>query len=495
MKEHTRLLPFSILFSLVLALLLMGCGENDPPAPTLALTPLPTAVSQLPPTFTPPQPFERFFATFPAVTVTQQPLPVQATDTPIPFGDTAVELRYRIPALGLDRRLQGTISSQIVIVDETTGQAIQRANQADVLLQLQQVLPDLLLPVVPEGCDTCVFISFDLPYAQLHNEGWLRDPVLLASLENYMAVGLGPHFPAGTVAGLRRSASPYAPAHTIALTSDGLLYTWLATEPEVSLPVAAAPELLQLVAEFSAEGLDSEYVANCAVAPLEKLFVQSEEQAGVAFNIVCPEYSLPLSLLPLYAGLDAALAEKLAQSDAVLPRPPTDFPLTAVLDYQRTDGARLTLFADGTAVTVSPTGEQFTTVLSTTQTISLTSELIANGIVRTGLNAFQPEEPSVITTAGGVTTTVTTTPRPPRTVLVVRGPSGVYDAEWFELFDLPELQALNDLLGQLLLTTVSEPEETAIPEGTVEPESTIEPESTATPALVGTAVPVPTSTP
>jgi hypothetical protein len=222
---------------------------------------------------------------------------------------------------------------------------------------------------------------------------------------------------------------------------------------------------------------------------LEKLFVQKEGQAGVAVNIVCPEYSLPLSLLPLYAGLDAALAEKLAQNDAVLPSPPTDFPLTAVLDYQRTDGARLTLFADGTAVTVSPTGEQFTTVLSPTQTISLTTELIANGTVRTGLNAFQPQESFAVVVTDGVTTTITTTPRPPRTVLVVRGPSGVYDAEWFELFELPELQALNDLLGQLLLTTISEPEETAIPEGTVEPEST------ATLTVVGTAVPAPTSTP
>jgi len=193
---------------------IVGCAESNA-APTLAVTPIPSPVAEIPATFTPPQPFERFFPTSPVVTVTQPTIPTRPTDTPIPFGDTVVEVRYQIPALGLDRRLQGSISSQIVIVDETTGMALKRSNQAGVLLDLQQVLPELLLPVVPEGCDTCVYIFYELPYADLQAEGWLRDPVLLASLENYFTTSIGPHFPPNTIAGIRRSPSPYAPAHTV----------------------------------------------------------------------------------------------------------------------------------------------------------------------------------------------------------------------------------------------------------------------------------------
>ncbi|HUM68821.1 MAG TPA: hypothetical protein PLK31_08250, partial [Chloroflexota bacterium] len=254
---------FYVNFALLIlaALATIGCTRQQEIAPTLVVTPLPTPISHLPPTFTPPNPSDRLFPTFPVVTVTQRPL--AATSTPIDFGETAVEVRYTIPALGLDRRLQGSISSQIIVVDEMTGQAIKRSNQGGVLLQLQQVLREMLLPVVPEGCEGCVFVSYNLPYSERQGEGWLRDPVILASLENYLAVSLGPHFPPGTVAGLRRSASPFAPAHTIALTADGLLYIWLATESEVSPPIAADPALLAALDVLPLASLNNEYVAAC----------------------------------------------------------------------------------------------------------------------------------------------------------------------------------------------------------------------------------------
>ncbi len=455
---------------------LIGCTRQEDIAPTLAVTPLPTPVSELPPTFTPPSPSERLFPTFPAVTVTQRPL--AATSTPIDFGETAVEIRYTIPALGLDRRLQGSISSQIILVDESTGQAVKRSNQGGVLLQLQQVLRELLLPVVPEGCDSCVFVSYDLPYSELHGEGWLRDPVILASLENYLAVSLGPHFPPGTVLGLRRSASPFAPAHTAALTADGLLYTWLATESEVGEPVAADPGLLAALNELSLATLNNEYGTACLGSPLESLFIQQGTQSRT-IGLVCPEYTLPAPLLPLYVGLDAALTAKLAEREEVLPRPPTDFPLTAVLDYKRVDGARLTLYMDGTAVALSSTGQVFTGAITTTQSISLTNELIASGAVRTGLNSFPADATSIITTTEGVTVTVTATPKPPRTQLLVRGPGGVYDGEWFGTADLVQLAALNALLDGLL-NPAALPEETAVPtgDGTATPAETVSPEAT-----------------
>ncbi|NJN54708.1 MAG: hypothetical protein HC804_08110, partial [Anaerolineae bacterium] len=320
--------------------------------------------------------------------------------------------------------MQGSISSQIILVDETSGQAIKRNNQAAVLLDLQQALPELLLPVVPDGCEGCVFISYDLPFAELHGEGWLRDPVMLASLENYMAVGLGPYFPPNTVAGLRRSASPFAPAHTVALTADGLLYTWLASESEVSPPITADPALLAALSELSLTELRDEYAASCIGSPLESLFIQQGD-VRQTIGLVCPEYALPAPLLPLYAGLDAAMTDKLAQRDDVIERPPTDFPLTAVLDYKRVDGARLTLYGDGTAVAQPANGESRTTIISPTLVLTLTNELIASGAVHTGLNTFGGNPTSIITNTEGLTETVTATPKPPRSSLVLRGPGGV----------------------------------------------------------------------
>lgn len=469
MKQH--LCTFLLMMSI---LLLFACNGQELPAATLALTPLPTPVQHLPPTFTPPQPFERLFPTFPAVTVTQRPLPDRATNTPIPFGDTTVEVQYIIPALGLNRRLQGSVSSQIILVDENTGEAVRRANQAGVLLQLQSTLPGLLLPVVPAGCDTCVYISYDLPYANQRDEGWLRDPVILASLENYMVVALGPHLPAGTVAGLRRAASPYAPAHTIALTAEGLLYIWLATENEVNLPTEAGPALLEAVANISLAGLNREYLAPCVGSTPEILLLKTAEQERT-INLACPEYVLPLSLLPLYAQFDDALAEKLGQSELVLARPPTDFPLRALLDYKRADGARLTLFSDNTAVAQNPAGETFTSTISAAEAITLTNELIAGGAIRTGLNTFIAETTAV---------TVTATPKPLHSVVIARGPVGVYDGEWFGSYDLNHLRPLNVLLARLLN-----------PAATLETPETLEEIATPAPEATGTAVPDETGTP
>lgn len=483
-----------------LALLMWGCAEPQPDSPTVALSPIPTPMAGLPPTFTPPQPFERYFPTFPAVTVTQPAIPTRPTDTPIPFGDTVVQVRYQIPALGLDRRLQGSISSQIIIVDEVTGMAIQRSNQAGVLLDLQQVLPDLLLPVVPEGCDTCVHLTYDLPYAERQGDGWLRDPVLLASLENYFTLSVGPHFPPQTAVGLRRSASAYAPAHSVALMADGTVAAWLASESEVEPPFPADPALTEAMAAFSFSGLADQYVAPCMGAPVESLYLNNGEQDGIV-GIICPEYALPTSLLPLYAALDAILADKLARNDDVLVRPPAGLPLTAVLDYQRIDGSRLTLYADGTAVAQPNTGPpaEVTAVLSTTQVLSLTADLIGSGAVRTGLTTFIRDDGSTLTD-----TEVTATPRPPRSLVLVRGPGGVYDGQWFGSFDVPALQPLNQLLADLLGTATEEPEAEGTAEpgttpeagtATPEPEETAVPEPTAAQAATETASPAPSATP
>lgn len=445
----------SALLLLLLLLAAVGCAQPEPP-PTQAVVVLPTAVLEIPPTFTLPPLSERGFPTAPVVTVTQAPL--RPTNTPIPFGDNVVELWYQIPTIGLERRLQGSIGSQIILVDEVTGVAIQRNNQASVLLDLQQLLPELLMPVVPEGCTGCVYLRYELPFGQFSAEGWLRDPVVLASLENFFALNLGPHFPPNTVLGLRRNATPYAPAHSMALTEDGQLYFWLANESEVRPPITADSALQQAFAELDTSGLAAQYAAACPGTALETLFIQQAERRG-SVAIVCPEYALPTPLQGVYAQLDAAIAAQLADNENVLPRPPVGFPLTAVLDYQRANGSRLTLYADGTATGQLADQPPMTEAIGVTEVISLTTEVLSAGLVRTGLNTFEIQQTQIITDANGITQTVTTTPKPPRTTLLVRGPAGVYDGEWFG-GNLPaQLTQLDALLDQLLAGGAVLPEE------------------------------------
>jgi hypothetical protein len=403
--------------------------------------------------------------------VTQAPLPTQATKTPIPFGANVVELRLTLPALGLDRRLQGSVNSQIILVDEITGFSVQRDNQASVLLDLQQVLPELVVNEVPEGCDSCVQVAYSLPFSGVAGEGWLQDPVLLASLENYFTITLGPHFPAGAMIGLRRSASPYAPAHSIAVMEDGRLYRWLANEAEIAPVGSASPELLAAFNELDPTGLAQQYAAPCAGTSLESLLLAGREDPRL-IALVCPEFSLSVSLQPLYVALDAVLNEMLAASTATLPRPPAAFPLDAVLNYQRNDGARLTIFMDNTAVVAINNSQPVSSTLSSSQVISLTTNLLASGSLRTGLTTFL-----------GTADAGTATPQASRSLLLVRGPAGVYDAQWLDTSNVEVLAELNSLLNQLLADGTAVPETTpaTTPEGT----ETVVPEATPTPTPNG----------
>ncbi|MEZ4594727.1 MAG: hypothetical protein R3D55_26820 [Chloroflexota bacterium] len=422
-----------------LVLLLLAGGVwaacSQPPAEQTPLADLPVPTSPaIPPTFTPLPPGSEL-NTIPIVTVTQAPLPTQVTKTPIPFGANVVELRLTIPSLGLDRRLQGSVNSQIVLVDERTGFAVQRDNQASVLLDLQQVLPELVTTPVPEGCETCARVAYSLPFSGVEGEGWLRDPVLLASLENYFTITLGPHFPAGAVIGLRRSASAFAPAHTIAVMEDGRLYRWMANQAEVTPAEVAPPELLAAYAALDAPALAQQYAAPCPGSSLESLLLAGRD-AQRLIALVCPEFAVPATLQPLYVALDAALNEMLEASEATLPRPPAAFPLDAVLDYQRSDGAELTIFMDDTAVLTLNNGQTISTTLGSSQVISLTTALLASGSLRTGLATFLGDG--------------TATPEAAQSVLLVRGPGGVYDAQWNDAFAVVELAELNALLNELL---------------------------------------------
>ena len=412
---------------------LIGCGNAAPDVPSQGAVPTSTPVV-IPPTFTLPPPEDRV-SNIPVVTVTQAPLP--ETSTPIPFGANVVELRLTIPSIGYDRRLQGSVSSQIIIADESNGFAIQRNNQAGVLLDLQQVLPELVLAAVPDGCESCVRLRYNLPFSGVEGDGWLRDPVLLASLENYFTTTLGPHFPAEAIVGLRRSASPYAPAHMVAVTADGRLFRWLVSEGEAAPIGVASPGLLAAFDAIDPPALAQQYAAPCPGSALESLFLAGREDDRL-IAVVCPEFAISADLQPLYLALDVSINELLEASEDTIVRPPAGFPLAAVLDYQRIDGAQLTIFANDTAVASNPAVTQLvTTTLSSSQVISLTTDLLASGSLRTGLTTF-------LTDAG------TATPTAARTVLLVRGPAGVYDAQWVNVTAVPELAELDDLLNQLL---------------------------------------------
>ena len=449
--------------------LLAACANAVPEEPPLATAPVPTAPA-IPPTFTPAPPGSDF-NTIPIVTVTQAPLPTMETSTPIPFGSNVVELRLTIPTIGFDRRLQGSVSSQIILVDENNGFSVQRDNQAGVLLDLQQVLSELVLLAVPDECDGCVRLAYNLPFSGVQGEGWLRDPVLLASLENYFTTVLGPHFPTEAIIGLRRSASPYAPAHSVAVMADGRLYRWFANEGEAAPVSSASPALLAAFEALDTQALLQQYAAPCPGTPLESLLLAGRE-AERLIALVCPEFALSADLQPLYVALDEALAELLASSEAIIARPPAAFPLAAVLDYQRVDNAQLTIFTDGTAVASGGSSQPITTTLSSSQVISLTTNLLGSGSMRTGLTTF----------LAGEGTGATATPSSPRTLLLVRGPAGVYDAQWFNTSDVPVLAELNELLNQLLLTGTTLPE--------ITPGATIE--ATATATAVTSPSPTPT---
>lgn len=427
-------------------LLLAGCaGEPAASVSTPAHTSLPPRPPvTLQPTFT-PQPTA---GPLPSITP-PPPRPTAVPNTPIPFDETVVELRYRIPALDLDRRLQGNVAGSIIVVDEATGLSRQRSNQAGIMLELRSALPGMSLEPLPEGCADCVHVTYAMPAQAVAGDGWLQDPVLLASIENYLAVGLGPHFPPDTAIGLRRFASPYAPAHTVAVAVDGQAQTWLATAPQIGPPTPANPDRaeLRLLAEIPLAGLRPQYVADCPERPFETLFLQVGE-TNWSGTIRCPELSLPPALLPLYLRLNEAAAE--ATAEISLPQPEPLFPLDALIVYQRADGAALTLFYDGALLGLDTSGQAFSGTLTTTLPLSLTQSVTGSNLLQPGYRTLLGE--TAVASSG------------PQTTLAARGPAGVLDGRWAAPPNHPIFAALNELLAALINVNILESvEEDIIP--------------------------------
>jgi hypothetical protein len=265
------------------------------------------------------------------------------------------------------------------------------------------------------------------------------------------------------------------------VTADGLLWRWLATDGEVPAPVRVeevAPELPALLADLPLDDLQDEYVTNCPAVPVETLYLNPDLAAdeGKSITIVCPAFSLPSTLLPLYLTLDNPLQELL--SGQGIPRPPLQIPLSSLLDYQRDDGARLTLLADGRALAhTADAGEVVTATLTSAEVVSITVSLAESGVLAPGVEAYAAAEAS--------------------NILLLRAAQGMMEYAWNENDEIPEalvedLDILDALLDRMLnldaveedgdvgpqpnatgtVTTTPEPDTTMTPTATLPPEET-----------------------
>lgn len=356
----------------------VGCNQNTPAAPitpttdsqAAAITITPIILPTLYPTFTPPP--------TPLPTLTSPATPTEPQPTQIPLDTVVVAIRYAIPSLGLSRRLQGNAGTEITITDETTQITTNRPNQGAVLLEMQQAFTNLILPDLPEGCQSCVELEYSLPLLGQSGRGWLQDPILLSSIENYMALALGAHYPPQTLVGLRRSASTYSVAETVALTADGRLWRWLATEAKVAEAEEVTSTLPALLANVQNLTLSDRYLAICPNVPIETLFL-ADANGGQYIPIICPELVLPTSLIPFYLELDRALDE--INRETTLEHPEPALPLAAVLFYQRADGKQITLFADEEQLLKELTAEPQTDLFTPSEVASLINALVATELL------------------------------------------------------------------------------------------------------------------
>jgi hypothetical protein len=247
-------------------------------------------------------------------------------------------------------------------------------------------------------------------------------------------VNLGPHWPPQAVAGLRRSASVYEPAHTIALAADGRLWSWLATADDVGQIVMVDPDLLLAHPNWPPEPAAADYLVACPGVAIETLWWQIAPDETAQIRLNCPEFSLPFSLVPLYGQLSDWLEPTLATLGDDR-RPPARFPLDGWLLADWPDGDRLILFRDGRYQLRPAAGEIISDTLTLDLAAELVDDLLAADLVAPGLTTFLDEA----------------TPPANSLTLLIRTEDGVYDGRLPA--NRPELEALNGLLADLLQRT------------------------------------------
>jgi hypothetical protein len=317
---------------------------------------------------------------------TRVPEPTAIPPTQIPFDQLVVDVRYTIPILGLDRRIRGNVAGEIEVIDENSGSSLTLKNRAGVILEMQQSLPRAAVEELPTECAACVQYEYSLPLTQEAGEGWLKDAQILASLENYTALFLGPHFPPGTIIGLRREATPYEVAHSVAVTADGQVWSWTATEEEVDGSETLGVDIEQIDQELRRvdfENLPDSLGQSCYQgAGREMLYLTSPDGPRLV-DLRCPALYLPGHLQPVYLSLGEALEERLAGSEVGPPELPIS--VEDVLTYRRGDGSNLVVKQDGHLIAIDGEGVSFTSTITRSQVLSLTSLLLDSTLLRPGV--------------------------------------------------------------------------------------------------------------
>jgi hypothetical protein len=402
----------------------------------------------------------------PKPTDTRPPVPTDPPDTPVTYDQLVVELVYAIPAIGLERSVVGDVSGRLKLTDSSAGVSVERRNQAGILIEMQQSLPALTLDQLPDGCDGCVWIEYNLPLTGDQDQGWLQDVRILASIENFTSALLGPHFPPDTVIGLRRSATQNQVAHSVALTSDGRLFRWTATDSKVSESETldeSDPILSVDLGTTALQEMSTAYAADCpGGAGIETLFFKSVD-LDKYIQIVCPEIALPSILLPIYLGLDAKAAGLFAEGEGDVVEPSID--QETVLLYRNADGVRLKIYYDGRTFLEKASGDLITDTITTTMAISLSQALLEANVVHSGLEEFLSETSE--------------------NVLVIRGPDGLYELGWDDDVDPkiePVIMRLERLIDRILSSLGDSIQSESTPENPAEQTETPTPQPTVTPS-------------
>ncbi len=337
--------------------------------------------------------------------------------TSVNFEQPVVEVRYQIPALGLDREIVGNVSGQIEIIDRASGNRLMKRDQAGVILQLQQILPQVDMETPPEDCRLCVLLDFELPMANQSGSGWLQNIQLLASLENYTAANIGPHFPPGTVFGLRRSATPYYAAHTVAITSDGLVWNWTAIEDQISDGRPTPPfdtEILTALEELVQEDIKANYAAACPDGSGVETLRLNLGDLDQSIQLICPELALPASLEPIYVELLSMANESI--EDEQLEKPGSDITVDTVVHMSRQDGLMMNVLSDNQVTIANSDGITATGVISSSLALSLTEQLASSVDLQQGVDDYLNGTSS--------------------NTLIFRGFDSLYEANWDDM--MPE---------------------------------------------------------
>ncbi len=344
--------------------------------------------------------------------------PTAAPSSEVDFDQLVVDVHYVIPSLELDRRIRGNVAGVVEVIDQNDGASVMLKNRPGVIVEMQQALLRAQIEKVPEGCISCVQVDYELPLTEQSGQGWLRDVQLLASLENYTAAVLGPHFPAGTMAGLRREATPFEVAHSVAVSSEGQLWTWTATDMRVAEPTIVAgigEQAAGHLASIDWLGLPDSIGHVCYEGGgAEWLQLEGPDRAQL-IDVRCPELYLPGQLAPIYSLLSDAVVAELAGGDVS----PPDLPMTldTIVYFGRTDGASLTVSSEGQLDAIDAEGASYTVTLTTTETLSLTSVLLDSSLLSPGPSALFDEEPG--------------------NIILIRANDSVYELAWSEQDEIP----------------------------------------------------------